>query len=95
MILMISLNEEKWSGSGLIGVGTNQNFLEEEKTIQSSILAWEVPCTEKPSGLIVIGVTKSHTALSMHVHIPTTIHETMCIQNGNVTPKISGLLRTP
>jgi len=51
MILMISLNEEKWSGSGLIGVGTNQNFLEEEKTIQSSILAWEVPYTEKPSGL--------------------------------------------
>ena len=51
MILMTSLNEEKWSGSGLIGVGTNQNPLDEEKTTQSSILAWEVPCTEKSSGL--------------------------------------------
>ena len=48
---MTSLNEEKWSGSGLIGVGTNQNPLDEEKTTQSSILAWEVPCTEKSSGL--------------------------------------------
>ena len=51
MILTISLNEEKWSGSGLIGVGTKQNSLEEEKTTQTSILAWEVTWTEKPSGL--------------------------------------------
>ena len=51
MKLMISLNEEKWSGPGLVGVSTNQNPLEEEKTTQSSTLTWEIPWIEEPSGL--------------------------------------------
>ena len=32
--------------------------LENEMTIHSSILAWEIPWTEKPGGLQSMGVTK-------------------------------------
>ena len=40
--------------------------LEEEMTTHSSILAWKIARTEKPSGLqlIVNGVTQSQTQLS-------------------------------
>ena len=35
----------------------------------SSILSWEIPWTEEPSGLTVLGVTKSQTQLSEHINI--------------------------
>ena len=37
--------------------------LEKEMTTHSSILAWEMPWTEEPGGLLVHGVTKSRTRL--------------------------------
>ena len=41
--------------------------LEKEMTTHSSILAWEMPWTEEPGGLLVHGVTKSRTErLSTH-----------------------------
>ena len=39
--------------------------LEKEMATYSSVLAWEIPWTEKPSAT-VSGVTKSQTQLSMH-----------------------------
>ena len=38
--------------------------LEKEMATHSSILAWENPWTEEPSGLQVLGVPKSQTRLS-------------------------------
>ena len=35
--------------------------LEKEMAAHSSVLAWSIPWTEEPSGLIVHGVTKSWT----------------------------------
>ena len=35
--------------------------LEKEMAIHSSILAWKIPCTEEPGGATVRGVTKSRT----------------------------------
>ena len=40
--------------------------LEKEMAIHSSILAWEVPWTEEPGGLHSTGLQKSQTRLSMH-----------------------------
>ena len=42
------------------------NPLEKKMATQSSILAWEIPWTEEPGGL-VHRVTKSRTQLSMHM----------------------------
>ena len=36
----------------------------------ASILAWEIPWTEEPSGVQVHGVTKSQTRLSKEAHTP-------------------------
>ena len=38
-----------------------EDLLEKEVSTHSSILAWEIPWTEELSGLLVHGVTKSHT----------------------------------
>ena len=38
--------------------------LEKEMATHSSILAWEMPCTEKPGGLQSMGLKKSWTGLS-------------------------------
>ena len=38
--------------------------LEKEMATHSSILAWEIPWTEEPSGLQSMGVTKSQTRFS-------------------------------
>ena len=38
--------------------------LEKEMAMHSSILAWEIPWTEKPGGLTVPGVAKNQTRLS-------------------------------
>ena len=44
---------------------TWEDPLEEEMATHSSILAWEIPWTEEPSGLHTVhGVTKSRTRLS-------------------------------
>ena len=45
-----------------------EDHLEEEMTIHSSILAWEM--TEEPGGLYIVhGVMKSPIQLSMHTFI--------------------------
>ena len=41
-----------------------EDLLEEEMAIHSSILAWKILWTEKPDRLTVHGVTKSWTRLS-------------------------------
>ena len=38
--------------------------LEKEMATHSSILAWEIPWTEKPDGLQFMGLQKSQTQLS-------------------------------
>ena len=38
--------------------------LEEDTAVLSSILVWEVPWTEEPSGLQVYCITKSQTCLN-------------------------------
>ena len=46
--------------------------LEEEMATHSTILAWEIPWTEKPGGLLSHGVTKSQTRpkrLSTHARV--------------------------
>ena len=44
---------------------TWEDPLEEEMATHSSILAWEIPWTEEPSGLHTVhGVAKSQTQLS-------------------------------
>ena len=48
----------------------------------SSILAWKISRTEKPSGLQSIGVTKSLTQLSTHTH---TGHKRNILSNTAVT----------
>ena len=40
--------------------------LEEEMATHSSVLAWKIPSTELPDGLLVRGVAKSKTLLNMH-----------------------------
>ena len=40
--------------------------LEQEMTTCSSILAWKIPRTEEPGGIIVRGVIKSRIRLCMH-----------------------------
>ena len=42
--------------------------LEEETATHSSILAWRIPSTEKPSGLLPIGSRKSQTRLKRLKH---------------------------
>ena len=41
-----------------------EDALEKEMTTHSSILAWEIPWTEEPSGLQSMGSQKSRTQLS-------------------------------
>ena len=41
-----------------------ENPLEKDMATQSSILAWEIPQTDKSGGLTVHGVAKSRTQLS-------------------------------
>ena len=43
--------------------------------IRSSVLAWEIPCTEEPGGLLSMGLQKSQTRLSDYTttnHCPAT-----------------------
>ena len=41
-----------------------ENSLEKEMAVHSSILAWEFPQTEEPGGLSSMGLKKSQTQLS-------------------------------
>ena len=50
--------QEIWAGS----LGGEDPF-EKKMTAHSSILAWEVPCTEEPGGLQSMGSQKSQTQL--------------------------------
>ena len=43
-----------------------EDLLEEEMAAHSSILAWRIPWTEEPGGLLVHGVKKSWMQLSTH-----------------------------
>ena len=38
-----------------------EDSLKKEMATYSSIMAWEIPCTEEPGGAIVHGVAKSWT----------------------------------
>ena len=42
-----------------------EDLLEKEVATHSSILAWEIPCTEEPCGLQSMGWQKSQTGLSV------------------------------
>ena len=42
--------------------------LEKEMATHSSILAWRIPWAEEP-GRLILGVRKSQTQLSIHVHM--------------------------
>ena len=46
---------------------SQEDPLEEEMATNSSILAWEIPRTEGPGGLQLVGL-QSQTQLSMHSH---------------------------
>ena len=50
-----------------------EDCLEKEMATHSSILAWEIPWTEEPGGL-VHGVTKSQIGLSTHTHTHPHTH---------------------
>ena len=41
-----------------------EDLLKKEMATHSSILAWEIPWTEEPGGLYLVGSTKSWTRLS-------------------------------
>ena len=43
---------------------SQEDPLEKEMATHSTILAWRIPWTEEPGGLMVHGVTKSQTQLS-------------------------------
>ena len=43
--------------------------LEEEMTTHSNILAWKIPWTEEPGGLLSMGMQKSQTRLSNWSHM--------------------------
>ena len=52
---------------------SQEDPLEQEMTIHSSILAWEVPWTEEPGGLQFMRFQNSHTWLSDYTTITTTV----------------------
>ena len=49
--------------------------LEKEMATHSSILAWEIPCTEKPGGLQSMGSQKSWTQLRVYTATTDTIRK--------------------
>ena len=46
-----------------------EDALEEEMTIHSSILAWETPRTEEPGGLQSMGHKESDMTEQLHFHL--------------------------
>ena len=50
-----------------------EDLLEKEMTPHSSILAWEIPCTEEPGGLQSVGLQRVRhdlvTKQQQHMHI--------------------------
>ena len=56
----------QWTQEMQVQSPGQEDPLEEGMATQSSILAWEIPWTEEPGGL-VHRVTKSRTQLSMHM----------------------------
>ena len=53
---------------------SQEDPLEEEMAVHSSILAWKIPWTEEPSGL-QSGGHKESDKLSMHTHTHTHTHK--------------------
>ena len=56
-----------------------EDLLEQEMAIHSSILAWDIPWTEESGGLQFIGVSKEsdmteHTHTHTHTHFPSQMH---------------------
>ena len=45
-----------------------EDLLEKKMAIYSSILAWEIPWTEKPGGLLSISCKKYNTHTHTHTH---------------------------
>ena len=46
-----------------------EDTLEEEKATHSSILAWEISCTEEPGGLQSTGLQRVHTTEHIHTYL--------------------------
>ena len=53
-----------------------EDALEKRMVTYASILAWEIPWTEEPSGVQVHGVTKTQTRLSNEAHTPSEFLKT-------------------
>ena len=47
---------------------SQEHLMEKEMATHPSILAWEIPLTEEPGRLQLIGVTKEHDLATMQVH---------------------------
>ena len=56
-----------------------ENPLEKEMATSSSILAWEIPWTEKPGGLKSMGVSESQTQFSDWARAHTHTHTNMIL----------------
>ena len=64
--------------AGILQVGSlvREDLLEQEMATHSSILAWEIPCTEDPGGLQSMG-SQSRTELT--VYTTATIPAIWCV----------------
>ena len=56
--------KESTCSAGDLGSIPGEDPLEEGMATHSSILAWEIPCTEEPGGLQAMGSQESWTRLS-------------------------------
>ena len=68
-----------------------EDLLEEERTTHSSILAWEIPWTEKPGRLQSMGLKKNQTPLGNQKTAATT--STLCRKKDANTVQYSLFLK--
>ena len=61
--------------------------LEKETTIHSSILAWKIPWTEEPGGAIIHGVVTEHT---QHMYVESRKRHNLYFQSRNRDRKTYG-----
>ena len=59
----LNWTEEMWQEAWVRSLG-QEDLMEEERAMHSSIFAWEIPWTEEPGGLPAMEVTKSPSQLS-------------------------------
>ena len=59
-----------------------EDLLEKKMAIYSSILAWEIPWTEKPGGLLSMSCKKynTHTHTHTHTHNPFTVQRLLFLR---------------